>query len=97
MRFCISQDYENEELLDSSHPEFWTYLGISLMLIVCAGIMSGLQLGLLSLDYNTLMVFLLINIAVLSFVLVSPGVGFGFCYFYKWQLLTAAHPWGAIS
>eukprot|EP01104_Vermistella_antarctica_P010276 TRINITY_DN2724_c1_g1_i1.p1 TRINITY_DN2724_c1_g1~~TRINITY_DN2724_c1_g1_i1.p1 ORF type:complete len:705 (+),score=163.29 TRINITY_DN2724_c1_g1_i1:150-2264(+) len=41
---------ENSEALSSDDPQFYVYLGLSLFCIVMAGLMSGLTMGLMSMD-----------------------------------------------
>eukprot|EP00670_Eutreptiella_braarudii_P013862 CAMPEP_0174333642 /NCGR_PEP_ID=MMETSP0810-20121108/19317_1 /TAXON_ID=73025 ORGANISM="Eutreptiella gymnastica-like, Strain CCMP1594" /NCGR_SAMPLE_ID=MMETSP0810 /ASSEMBLY_ACC=CAM_ASM_000659 /LENGTH=514 /DNA_ID=CAMNT_0015450885 /DNA_START=20 /DNA_END=1561 /DNA_ORIENTATION=+ len=55
---CDGVEYENEERLTPDNPTYWTYVIICLTLTCTAGLMSGLQLGLLALDYNTLLVLM---------------------------------------
>ncbi|XP_077977352.1 uncharacterized protein LOC144432921 [Glandiceps talaboti] len=45
-----------EEPLNYHDKEFWIYLGIYVALVLCAGLMSGLTMGLLSLDLMSLKV-----------------------------------------
>ena len=49
-----SSSGEEEEEIKPPNPEFFIYLGISIGLVVMAGIMAGCTMGLLSLDLLTL-------------------------------------------
>ncbi|RUS77967.1 hypothetical protein EGW08_014276 [Elysia chlorotica] len=52
---CDGKDYELPEAILTYKDEwFWIYIGIYVGLVLFAGLMSGLTMGLLSLDYTTL-------------------------------------------
>jgi len=53
---CDGAQYTHARLLTPSDGRFYLFLGLSLCLIVVAGLMSGLQLGLLAVNTNTLQV-----------------------------------------
>ena len=55
---CGGTEFENEELVRPPDPRFYMYAGIVVTLIVVAGLMSGLQLGLLALEEATLLVLI---------------------------------------
>ncbi|GFN84652.1 metal transporter cnnm2 [Plakobranchus ocellatus] len=53
---CDGKKYEiPEAILTYKDKWFWIYIGIYVGLVLFAGLMSGLTMGLLSLDYTTLM------------------------------------------
>lgn len=53
---CNGTEYEiPEAILTYKDKWFWIYIGIYVGLVLFAGLMSGLTMGLLSLDYTTLM------------------------------------------
>jgi ankyrin repeat/SOCS box protein 13/metal transporter CNNM len=49
---------ELEPALTPSSTTFWMYLGLSIFLVLFAGLMSGLTLGLLSMDLTSLKVII---------------------------------------
>ena len=51
---CDNETYKATDLLTYEDKEFWIYLGIYVGLVLFAGLMSGLTMGLLSLDLMTL-------------------------------------------
>lgn len=51
---CDGKDYHLEELLGATDVQFWVYLIMYLVLVLFAGLMSGLTMGLLSLDILSL-------------------------------------------
>ena len=53
---CNGTTYEHSETLTPDDKLFWIYLGIYVALVLCAGMMSGLTMGLLSLDTMSLTV-----------------------------------------
>ncbi|XP_060082040.1 uncharacterized protein LOC132561334 [Ylistrum balloti] len=53
---CNGTDYKAEERLTYNDEWFWIYLGIYVGLVLMAGMMSGLTMGLLSLDLMSLKV-----------------------------------------
>ena len=53
---CNGTTYKEEEILTYKDAYFWVYLGVYVALVLIAGIMSGLTMGLLSLDLMSLTV-----------------------------------------
>ena len=54
---CDNQLYaHSESLIEPNSPEFWGYISICIGLVIGAGMMSGLTIGLVSLDANSLKV-----------------------------------------
>ena len=53
---CNGTVYEESERLTPENEWFWIYLGIYVALVLVAGLMSGLTMGLLSLDVTSLTV-----------------------------------------
>ncbi|XP_054753220.2 uncharacterized protein LOC129258981 [Lytechinus pictus] len=54
---CNGTDYQLPEApIGPDEPQFWIYIGVYIALMLFAGLMAGLTLGLLSLDITTLQV-----------------------------------------
>ena len=56
---CVGNVYTHaEELITPNSGEFWVYIGICVALVLGAGMMSGLTIGLVALDPNAITVIM---------------------------------------